>query len=520
MVVVLGLAAGLDVKPAEAGSKDALIGFGVGVGTGIIINEAVRNSRTPPPGAAPPPQRRSPPPRRRDTRNNRYDRAEAMKIQAALNDLGYDAGVVDGIIGRGTRKAIRTFQVEIDEDPTGVLTNKQKIILYDRAKVANTGGNQDNQNLATNRQPQNQDRDTNNQNQDRDPNNQNQDRERVDNQTDDDDRVVDNDQSSYDWTKVQQALNALGYPAGPENGRLTKLTRDAIKAFQTDISHEATGVLTAEEQSILFEDAADLARSDDESDDGDDNDEVVLLGSDPSSETSNNDGGGVTNNLVLTEYRAVSSITDPLQQLKAVRDARQNPPAFVADLSAADRLARESQLSQLEADVKQELLSPIVEQADAAPVSLAGIRQIATLEGSAEAIFSLIGPEESKSYRDRLQSRQQRIMKALVSDQVGELKSYPQTLDGLQQSADWYDRFMEDFAGFNEDPLVVDAIDTFETDRSERLKAMVPTFERDVAELDDPSEDAEDLLDDYLSWEGDEALPISLEYQFVVAQQE
>ena len=57
---------------------------------------------------------------------------------------------------------------------------------------------------------------------------------------------------------MQQALNALGYPAGNEDGRMTAQTREAIKAFQLDISHEATGLLSAEERAVLFQDAADL----------------------------------------------------------------------------------------------------------------------------------------------------------------------------------------------------------------------------------------------------------------------
>jgi peptidoglycan hydrolase-like protein with peptidoglycan-binding domain len=564
LVVALGLAAGLKPSPAQAGSKGALIGFGVGVATGVILNEAVNNNRRRRQVAPPPPRRRVAPARRRRvvTPTNANDQSEAMDIQAALNDLGYNAGDVDGIIGKGTRKAIRTFQRDIDENPTGSLTNKQKIILLDRAKVANSDGAQDNQNLAAN-QEQGDQGDGRNPNDNQSDDNRPEDNTPDDNQGDND-RVTSNNAgsndpgtndsgSNYDWTEVQEALNALGYPAGPENGNMTKRTRDAIMAFQTDISREPTGVLTAEEQGILFEDAEDLASDDSDGEDDDDRvvqndqgppsdddededdrvvqndqgppsddededeDRVVLLGSDPSSEDADN-GDVVTNNLVITEYRAVSSISDPLQQLKAVRDARQNPPGFVAGLSATERLARESQLSQLESDVKEELLTPIVEQADSAPVSVAGVRQIAALEGSAESVFAVIGQQESAPYRTRLRSRQQRIMAALVSDQIGELKSYPQSLDGLQQSAAWYERFTGDYAGFDENPVVVDAMDTFEADRNARLTAMFPEFERNVEGMSNPEDDAPELMANYLSWQGDEALPISLEYKFVVAQ--
>lgn len=539
LVVVMGVAIGLKPTPVEAGGKGALIGFGVGVATGIIVNEAINNNRRrhPPRRVGPAPRRVGPAPRRRVTttrRNQGVNRAEAMKIQTALNDLGYDAGVVDGIIGGGTRKAIRTFQIDIDDNPTGRLTNKQKIILYDRATVANAGDD-DGQTFARTQDRDNQDDDRNNNKRKKNqPDNNQRDNTAQGDEDPDNERVTSNNNgSTYDWTEVQEALNALGYPAGPENGKMTKKTRAAIKAFQTDISREPTGVLTAEEQGILFEDAEDLASDDtgteddddqvvgndddiqDDDDDGDD--KVSLLGSDPSSQATDT-GGGVTNNIVLTEYRAVSSISDPLQQLKAVRDARSNPPAFVADLTAAERLARESELSQLENDVKDELLNPIIERADNAPVTIEGVRQIAALEGSAEQVFAVVGQQESAPYRSSLQSRKLRILKALVSDQIGELQSYPQSLEGLQQSAAWYESFSNDYAGFTDNPVVVEAMETFESDRNERLTAMFPEFEKDVAGLNNPADGATGLLEDYLSWQGDDALPISLEYKFVVAQ--
>ena len=96
------------------------------------------------------PRRRNPAPRervRRTVPRQHYNRAEAMRIQTALNTLGYDVGVVDGVIGPATRGGIRAFQIEIDENPTGVLTATQKIILYDRASLAEAARDQDNEDV-------------------------------------------------------------------------------------------------------------------------------------------------------------------------------------------------------------------------------------------------------------------------------------------------------------------------------------------------------------------------------------
>lgn len=47
---------------------------------------------------------------------------DAKLIQQALNDRGYNAGSVDGAIGRGTRKAIADFQLAVNLPSTGVVT--------------------------------------------------------------------------------------------------------------------------------------------------------------------------------------------------------------------------------------------------------------------------------------------------------------------------------------------------------------------------------------------------------------
>jgi peptidoglycan hydrolase-like protein with peptidoglycan-binding domain len=48
--------------------------------------------------------------------------ANRRLIQEALSGLGYYKGSVDGIFGRGTRTAIRSYQRDINAAATGNLT--------------------------------------------------------------------------------------------------------------------------------------------------------------------------------------------------------------------------------------------------------------------------------------------------------------------------------------------------------------------------------------------------------------
>ena len=54
---------------------------------------------------------------------------EVKSIQNVLNNLGYDAGTADGIMGPKTREAIKLYQQDHDLPVTGQLNSNSKKIL-------------------------------------------------------------------------------------------------------------------------------------------------------------------------------------------------------------------------------------------------------------------------------------------------------------------------------------------------------------------------------------------------------
>jgi peptidoglycan hydrolase-like protein with peptidoglycan-binding domain len=226
LVVCLGLAAQLAPTPAQAGKKEAAILFGAIVATGIIAHAAHQQQQQQQQYRPKPrPQRYTKPQRvRRPVAKVNYNHAENVKIQTALNTLGYNAGAVDGVIGNGTRSAISTFQIDIDESATGVLTAEQKIILFDRAEREEAGVDVD------------------------------------------DEPTFDQAEVGNDVAEVQTALNELGYEAGPADGVIGANTVEAIMEFQADYDLPETGVLTDEERDMLFAEVAEVEEDDDEDD--------------------------------------------------------------------------------------------------------------------------------------------------------------------------------------------------------------------------------------------------------------
>ena len=60
----------------------------------------------------------------------RTQRQEIIDAQKVLNKLGYNAGPADGILGRGTRDAIRRFEASFGNKPTGLFNREFLVSLY------------------------------------------------------------------------------------------------------------------------------------------------------------------------------------------------------------------------------------------------------------------------------------------------------------------------------------------------------------------------------------------------------
>ncbi len=129
-----------------------------------------------------------------------------QQAQSLLNRLGYDAGPADGLMGRSTRSAIRSFQRDNRLPETGRVDANLMRQLHDAVAVH--------------------------------------DQERADPQV----LTGSPTTASSDRTlarQVQTLLNALGYDAGPADGLPGSRTKTAVAAFQRDNDLPPTGEVSA-----------------------------------------------------------------------------------------------------------------------------------------------------------------------------------------------------------------------------------------------------------------------------------
>ncbi len=135
---------------------------------------------------------------------SRAEQSVARKAQRLLNELGYDAGPIDGLIGPKTSAAVRAFEKAHEHAVTGVLNDD---LIFRLEQALSAGRVQVETASPTFQQA-----------------------------TERHERLK----------EAQQLLNKLGYEAGATTGFAGPKTRDAIWAFQRENGMPETGELSAE----------------------------------------------------------------------------------------------------------------------------------------------------------------------------------------------------------------------------------------------------------------------------------
>ena len=135
----------------------------------------------------------------------RLERSERALIQRSLSRLGFDPGPADGVFGKKTREAIRSWQASAGDEATGLLTGEQ-------AKQLIAGG-------GTVSEPR-------------------------------EEPVLDLGKSER--ILVQRGLSRLEFDPGLADGVFGRKTREAIRSWQSAAGDEVTGFLTRGQADALI----------------------------------------------------------------------------------------------------------------------------------------------------------------------------------------------------------------------------------------------------------------------------
>ncbi|WP_425039323.1 peptidoglycan-binding protein [Primorskyibacter sp. S187A] len=134
------LLSGSLITPTLA-SADAATDLLRGVVGAIVENEIRRQNQQTQQQRQQQRQQTAPAPQRQTVQDVRLNRAQKQVAQSALNLLGHNAGVADGVFGKGTRAAIARYQRSIGARTTGYLTARQFNALNNTYTQALNSGN-------------------------------------------------------------------------------------------------------------------------------------------------------------------------------------------------------------------------------------------------------------------------------------------------------------------------------------------------------------------------------------------
>lgn len=134
-----------------------------------------------------------------------FDSQSIASVQARLNELGFEAGTPDGVLGPRTIRAIMQFQARRGDPPNGQLSAAQLEALATLPRAASS--------LPFSDAPR---------------------------------ASVEAQLPGYFIQRLQTVLNALGYNAGPEDGVIGQGMRQAIAQYQADMGLVGEGTITAE----------------------------------------------------------------------------------------------------------------------------------------------------------------------------------------------------------------------------------------------------------------------------------
>ena len=135
----------------------------------------------------------------------------------------------------------------------------------------------------------------------------------------------------------------------------------------------------------------------------------------------------------------------------------------------------------------------------------------------ADALFARMIPTVAEKLKNEISSKSAAAIQGFVSEEFIRLDSFASDSDGLSASAEWIRAFNQKFEPFKEKFDFATAQKRFSARRGKLLGDALGVFETELAEVSE-SEGADGidrLLGKYLSWKGDQDLPVALEYEFI-----
>lgn len=219
--------------------------------------------------------------------------------------------------------------------------------------------------------------------------------------------------------------------------------------------------------------------------------------------------------------RRIDAIADPAARLPELRSIFAGEPAYKNHLLEADGTALNERILASQRALSEGLIGPTLAAIEDTGIAEGALDRVEAMTRDVEPVMALLVDVLASEYRKRIEQKHQQVLESLIDQRLSRLRSYEPTRNGLSAGARWLAELQTSFGRFESAAVYRKAVSEFPAIRNRQLREALATFEAELGQVPNDSgrsPKVSAMLGDYLSWEGDDRLPSSLEYRLVAEQ--
>lgn len=220
---------------------------------------------------------------------------------------------------------------------------------------------------------------------------------------------------------------------------------------------------------------------------------------------------------VEAELSRSDDTSNPAQRLAALTDIAEGEEEYHRYLDERNMIDLEKRATERQLQLAQKLLSDDLAEIDNIRHDRSGLISLEEKSSELDATLSLLVHSVAEPFRTRVETKRQSILDALFERNISALHAIEPGPAGLESSLAWLEAFKALFTPYQNVIAFEEAMNEFVDKRERLLEGSLKQFEVDVEQAATTGGEAEvnKVVERYLSWDGDEEIPVWLDYQLV-----
>ncbi|KZX94268.1 hypothetical protein A3747_01090 [Sulfitobacter sp. HI0076] len=220
---------------------------------------------------------------------------------------------------------------------------------------------------------------------------------------------------------------------------------------------------------------------------------------------------------VEAELSRSDDTSNPAQQLAALSDMAKGEQEYHRYLDERNMADLEKRVTERQLQLARKVLSDDLLEIENLPQDRSGLISLEEKASELDATLSLLVGTVAEPFRARIETKRQSILDALFERTISALQAIEPGPAGLEFSLAWLEDFKALFTPYQNIIAFEKALNEFAEKRESLLEGSLKQFEVDVEQAATAGGEAEvnKVVARYLSWDGDEEIPVWLDYQLV-----